>query len=282
MKFRNQSRVAAVALLTSLALVSGAAKADKLDDIKKAGTVRIAVFDSNPPFGFIDPQTKKLAGYDVDIANAVASDLGVKVELRPTNPANRIPLLSSKKIDLIAANFTITDERAKQVNFSIPYFATGQKFIARKGVLKTPDDIAKLRIGADKGTVQEITLRERYPTAKVISYDDTPLAFAALRNGNVQAITQDDAKLVGLLANVPEAQKADFEISPFSITHEYQAVAATKGEDRLIDAVNQTLLKLEKDGDAEKIYNRWFGAETKSAQPRGDFKFAPLDSQAKP
>ena len=54
----------------------------------------------------------------------------------------------------------------------MPYFATGQKFIARKGVLKTPEDIKK-RIGADKGTVQEITLRERFPTAKVISYDDT-------------------------------------------------------------------------------------------------------------
>ncbi|MBI6547709.1 ABC transporter substrate-binding protein [Xenorhabdus lircayensis] len=281
MKIRNKSRVAVTALLTGLALVSGVAKADKLDDIKKAGTVRIAVFDSNPPFGFIDPQTKKLAGYDVDIANAIASDLGVKLELRPTNPANRIPLLSSKKIDLIAANFTITAERAKQVNFSIPYFATGQKFIARKGVLTSPDDIAKLRIGADKGTVQEITLREHYPTAKVISYDDTPLAFAALRNGNVQAITQDDAKLVGLLANVPEAQKADFEISPFSITREYQAVAASRGEGRLIDSVNQTLLKLEKEGEAEKIYNRWFGPETKSAQPRGDFKFAPLESQAK-
>ncbi|MBD2804860.1 ABC transporter substrate-binding protein [Xenorhabdus szentirmaii] len=281
MEIRNKSRVAVTALLTGLALISGVAKADKLDDIKKAGTVRIAVFDSNPPFGFIDPQTKKLAGYDVDIANAIASDLGVKLELRPTNPANRIPLLSSKKIDLIAANFTVTDERAKQVDFSIPYFATGQKFIARKGVLTTPDDIAKLRIGADKGTVQEITLRERYPTAKVISYDDTPLAFAALRNGNVQAITQDDAKLIGLLANVPDAQKADFEISPFSITREYQAVAASKGEGRLIDAVNQTLLKLEKDGEAEKIYNRWFGPETKSAQPRGDFKFAPLADQAK-
>ncbi|MDX7998691.1 transporter substrate-binding domain-containing protein [Xenorhabdus sp. Reich] len=281
MKVRNKSRVAVTVLLTGLALISGVAKADKLDDIKKAGTVRIAVFDSNPPFGFIDPQTKKLAGYDVDIANAIASDLGVKLELRPTNPANRIPLLSSKKIDLIAANFTITDERAKQVDFSVPYFATGQKFIARKGVLTTPDDIAKLRIGADKGTVQEITLREHYPTAKVISYDDTPLAFAALRNGNVQAITQDDAKLVGLLANVPSAQKADFEISPFSITREYQAVAASKGEGRLIDVVNQTLLKLEKEGEAEKIYNRWFGPETKSAQPRGGFKFAPLESQAK-
>ncbi|MEK9499193.1 ABC transporter substrate-binding protein [Photorhabdus sp. P32] len=274
-----KSRVFITALLAGLTLVTGTAKADKLDDIKKAGAVRIAVFDSNPPFGFIDPQTKKLAGYDVDIANAIANDLGVKLELRPTNPANRLPLLASKKVDLIAANFTVTNERAKQVNFSIPYFATGQKFIARKGVLKSPEDIKNLRIGADKGTVQEITLREHYPTAKVISYDDTPLAFAALRNGNVQAITQDDAKLVGLLANVPEAQKAEFEISPFSITREYQAVAAAKGQERLVEAVNQTLLKLEKEGEAAEIYNRWFGPETKSAQPRGDFKFAPLEQQ---
>ncbi|KGM26442.1 amino acid ABC transporter substrate-binding protein [Photorhabdus luminescens] len=274
-----KSRILITTLLAGLALVTGAAKADKLDDIKKAGTVRIAVFDSNPPFGFIDPQTKKLAGYDVDIANAIANDLGVKLELRPTNPANRLPLLASKKVDLIAANFTVTNERAKQVDFSIPYFATGQKFIARKGVLKSPEGIKNLRIGADKGTVQEITLREHYPTAKVISYDDTPLAFAALRNGNVQAITQDDAKLVGLLANVPEAQKAEFEISPFSITREYQAVAAAKGQERLVEAVNQTLLKLEKEGEAAEIYNRWFGPETKSAQPRGDFKFAPLEQQ---
>ncbi|AWK15245.1 ABC transporter substrate-binding protein [Candidatus Fukatsuia symbiotica] len=275
-------------LLTSFVTLSGVAYADKLDEIKGAGVVRVAVFDSNPPFGYVDPLTKKLVGYDVDIAEAIAKALSVelklpvesiKLELRATNPANRIPLLKSKKVDLIAANFTITREREKEVDFSLPYFATGQKFIARKGVLKTPEDIKQLRIGADKGTVQEITLREHYPMAKVISYDDTPIAFAALRNGNVQAITQDDAKLVGLLGNIPVAQKADFEISPFSITKEYQGVAAAKGEKRLIEFINRTLIKLEEDGDALNIYNRWFGAETRSAQPRGDFKFALLDQQ---
>lgn len=276
-----KKQVVTLTLLAGLISVSGIAQADKLDDIQKAGVVKIAVFDSNPPFGFVDPQTKKLVGYDVDIAEAIGKALGVKVELRATNPANRIPLLTSQKVDLIAANFTITDERAKQVNFSIPYFATGQKFIARKGVLKTPEDIKALRIGADKGTVQEITLREHYPTAKVISYDDTPLAFAALRNGNVQAITQDDAKLVGLLANVPDAQKAEFEISPFSITKEYQGVAVPKGEDRLTQKVDETLLQLEKTGEAKQTYDRWFGPTTKSAQPRGDFTFAPLDKQPK-
>ncbi|AIU90315.1 ABC transporter substrate-binding protein [Pectobacterium brasiliense] len=276
-----KKQILTVTLLAGLASVSGAAQADKLDDIQKAGVVKIAVFDSNPPFGYVDPQSKKLVGYDVDIAEAIGKALGVKVELRATNPANRIPLLSSQKVDLIAANFTITDERAKQVNFSIPYFATGQKFIARKGVLKTPEDIKTLRIGADKGTVQEITLREHYPTAKVISYDDTPLAFAALRNGNVQAITQDDAKLVGLLANVPDAQKAEFEISPFSITKEYQGVGIPKGEERLTAKINDTLINLEKQGEAKTIYDRWFGPSTKSSQPRGDFTFAPLDQQPK-
>lgn len=264
----------------SLALLAGfssIASADQLDDIKKADVVNIAVFDSNPPFGYVDPQTKKIVGYDVDIANEIGKALGVKVELKATNPANRIPLLSSKKVDLIAANFTITPQRAKEVDFSVPYFATGQKFIARKGVLKQPDDIAKLRIGADKGTVQEITLRDKYPTAKVISYDDTPVAFTALRNGNVQAITQDDAKLVGLLANLPDAIKADFEISPFSITKEYQGIGITKGETRLVEAVNNVLLGLEKDGEAAKIYDRWFGPETKSSMPRGDFKFGPVE-----
>lgn len=270
MKFLTKSLIT-IAFLGTL-LSTNSAFADRLDDIEKRGEIKIAVFDSNPPFGFIDETTNKIVGLDVDYANAIAKELNVKVELVPTNPANRIPLLTSKKADLIVANFTVTDERAKTVDFSLPYFATGQKFIAKKGVLKTADDLKNLRIGADKGTVMEITLREKYPTAKVISYDDTPFAFAALRNGVVQAITQDDAKLIGLLANVPEEQRENFEISSFSITQEYQAVGIPKGETRLIDKVNQILLKLETNGEALTIYNRWFGPNTKSAMPRGVFK----------
>lgn len=267
---------AIVALIGSI-LTASYAHADRLDDIEKRGQIKIAVFDSNPPFGYIDEKTNKIVGLDVDYANEIAKALKVKVELVPTNPANRIPLLTSQKADLIVANFTVTQERAKTVDFSLPYFATGQKFIARKGVLKTADDIKNLRIGADKGTVMEITLREKYPTAKVISYDDTPFAFAALRNGVVQAITQDDAKLIGLLANVPEQQRTEFEISPFSITKEYQAVGIPKGETRLKEKLNQILLKLESDGDAVTIYNRWFGPETSSAMPRGDFKIGQVE-----
>lgn len=271
MKSIIKQTATALALVGALTAINSA-YADRLADIEKSGEIKIAVFDSNPPFGFVDEKTKQIVGLDVDYANAIGKALDVKVKLVPTNPANRIPILSSQKADLIVANFTVTEDRAQVVDFSVAYFATGQKFIAKKGVLKTPDDLKNLRIGADKGTVMEITLREQYPSAKVISYDDTPFAFAALRNGVVQAITQDDAKLVGLLANVPTEQRNDFEISSFSITKEYQAVGIPKGETQLKDKVDHILLKMEDDGEAKQIYNRWFGPDTSSAMPRGDFK----------
>lgn len=253
-------------LVALTAMISGVAHADRLDDIKKAGVLRVATFDSNPPFGFVDPATNQIVGLDVDYAKAIADKLGVKLELQSTNPANRIPFLLSKKVDLVLANFTITDERAKQVDFSIPYFSSGQQFLAKKGVLKSPDQISSLRIGVDKGTTNEIAVREQFPQATLVAYDDTPFAFAALRAGNVQAITQDGPKLVGLLANIPDRQ--NYEIPPFSITKDYMGVGIPKGEPRLVAFVNDTLRGLEANGTAVTIYNRWFGPQTKTPLPR--------------
>lgn len=263
----NMKKSLIAALL--LSLVSTLALADRLDDIKKSGVLRAAVFDSNPPFGFVDAKTKKITGLDVEYAEAIAAKIGVKLELVPTNPANRIPLLASGKADIVAANFTITEERAKQLDFSHPYFATGARLIARKGKLTSPEQLAGMRVGVDKGTTMEILLRTQYPKTTLVAYDDTPLAFAALRNGNVQAISQDDAKLIALLAQAPDKDK--YEISPFALSREYQGIGVPKGEARLLAMVNDTLTQLEKSGQAQKIHERWFGPTTKAPLPR-DFK----------
>lgn len=238
----------------------GSAHADRLDDIKKAGVLKVAAFDANPPFGYVDAASKQIVGLDVDYAKVLAEKLGVKLEIKPTNPANRIPLLVSGSVDLVLANFTITEERAKQVDFSIPYFASGQQFLAKKGTLSSPEQLNSLRIGADKGTVNEIVLRRDFPKATVVSYDDTPFAFTALRNGNVQAITQDGPKLIGLLANVPD--KENYEIPAFSISNDYIGVGIPKGEARLKDLVDKTLVELEANGKAASIYDAWFGPKT--------------------
>lgn len=258
-------KLTAVAAL-ALAVISGLAHADRLDDIKKAGVLRVAAFDSNPPFGFVDAKSKQIEGLDVDYAKALADKLGVKLQVLPTNPANRIPLLTANKVDLVLANFTITPERAEQVDFSIPYFSSGQQFIVRKGSLKSPDELNKWRVGVDKGTVNEGVLREKFPGAKVIAYDDTPFAFTALRNGQVQAITQDGPKLIGLLANVPDKDK--YEVPPFTISNDLIGVGIPKGEKALAEFVNQSFTELEAQGQAQKIYDTWFGPDTKTPLAR--------------
>lgn len=255
-----------IAATLTLALVAGVAQADRLDDIKKTGVLKVASFDSNPPFGFVDQKSRQITGLDVDFAQALADKLGVKLEVLPTNPANRVPLLTSNKVDLVLANFTITEERAKQVDFSIPYFASGQQFLAKKGVLSSPEQLSSLRIGVDKGTVNEIVLREKYPQAKLVAYDDTPFAFTALRNGNVQAITQDGPKLIGLLANVPD--KENYEIPAFSISEDLIGIGIPKGETALKSFVDETLLELESQGKAQAIYDVWFGPQSKTPLER--------------
>lgn len=183
-----------------------------------------------------------------------------------TNPANRIPLLQSGKADLIVADITITPERAQVIDFSTPYFVTGQQFLVPAGSPDKLDEYSKARIGAVKGTTGEQALHQRFPQARVLSYDDIPLALTALRNGNVQAITQDSTILAGLLAEAPD--KAKFKILPDLLSKEEIGVGVKKGEPALLKAVNDELVKLEKTGEAAKIYDVWFGPATKTPQPR--------------
>lgn len=263
------SRRSALAVFTLLALsgaASIAAHADQLSDIKKAGVIRVATFDSNPPFGSIDAKTHNIVGYDVDFANALAKALGVKVELVPTNPANRIPLLQSGKADIIVADITITPERAKVIDFSVPYFVTGQQFLVPATSSNNLNDYATARIGAVKGTTGEQELHNRFPNSRVLSYDDIPLALSALRNGNVQAITQDSTILAGLLDGAPD--KAKYKVIPELLSKEEIGVGVKKGETTLLSFINHELVTLENNGQAVTIYNNWFGPQTKSPQPR--------------
>lgn len=258
-----------VAAAGAALLSSGSVWADRLQDIKKAGVLRVAAFDGNPPFGFVDPKSRQIVGLDVDYAQEFAKRLGVKLQLVPTNPANRVPLLVSGKVDLVLANFTITDERAKQVNFSAPYFSSGTQFIAPKGKLTSAEQLSSLRIAVDKGTTNEIVLREKYPQATLVAFDDTPFAFTALRNGNVQALAQDGPKLVGLLGTIKDAKERDkWEVPAFTISNDYIGVGIPKGETALTDWVNTTLKDLEAKGQAGKIYDDWFGPKSNTPLAR--------------
>lgn len=258
-----------LALVFTLGLV-GTASADLLDTIKKRGTLIAGVKDSTPGFGFVDEKTRELVGYDVDFVRAIANKLGVKLQLKPVTSASRMPQLLEGNIDIIAATMTKTAERAKQIDFSYTYFFTGQKFLVKKGTVKGLADLDGKRIGTAKGSTSEQNASKALPKATVLSFDDYPQAFLALQQGKVVAVTTDESILAAIHSKAPN--KDQFEIADVQISDEPYGLGIKKGEKAFVDFVNNTLLEMEKSGEAKKLHDKWFGANSSIPIKRGNFK----------
>jgi polar amino acid transport system substrate-binding protein len=265
--------------LTIVALVLAALRpghASQLDDIRTAGVLRAAVFDSNPPFGARDPISDRLVGYDIDVADAIAKHIGVGLQLVATNPANRIPLLQAGKVDLIVAYLTITHERAEVIDFSILYFRTGVQLLVLAGDSNRFEDFVYSRIGVVRGTTQEEYLSHDFRAAQRLVFDDTPQAMQALRDASVAAVAQDHHTLAGFLAAAPD--RARFKILPVYITEDNVGIWLPKNQKELLDAMNGELLELEQSGAAPRIYHRWLDSIGGTLQER-NFKIAvPCDA----
>ena len=236
-------KLCALMIMLAVLVAMRPSHASQLDDIRAAGLLRAAVFDSNPPFGAMDPVSHQLVGYDVDFANAIARHIGVKLQLVATNPSNRIPLLQAGKADLIVAYLTITHKRAEVIDFSIPYFRTGVQLLVLAGDSNRFEDFVYSRIGVVKNTTQEEYLSHDFRAAQRSVYDDTPQAMQALRNGSVAAVAQDHHTLAGFLAHAPD--RARFKILPIFLTEENVGIGLAKNQKELLDAVNGELLELE-------------------------------------
>lgn len=247
-------------------LCAGAWAGDTLKEVKKRGVLRAGVKDLTPGFGFVDMQTGEIRGYDVDFAQAIAKKLGVKLELWVVTDAERTAYLKDGKVDLIAATMTKTRERAKDIAFSYTYFVTGQKFLVRKGTVKGLYDLEHKIIGTSMGSTSIQNAKKALPTASILSYDDTSQAFFAMRQGEVFAVTSDEAILTGLLANAPD--RMWYEIPDIRISDEPYALGVRKGDRAFLNAVNRTLLEMEKKGEAGKIFDRWFGPESPTPMKR--------------
>jgi len=251
------------------ALCSGAWAGDTLKDVKKRGVLRVGVKDLTPGFGFVDMQSGEIKGYDVDFAQAIAKKLGVKLELWVVTDAERLEYLKAGKVDLIAATLTRTPERAKEIAFSHVYFVTGQKFLVRKGTVKGLYDLDHKIIGTSMGSTSIHNAKKALPNASIITYEDSSQAFFALRQGEIFAVTSDEAILAGMLARAPD--KMWYEIPDIRISSEPYALGIRKGDRAFLNIVNHTLLEMERKGEAKKIFDRWFGPGS-SAPMKRSFK----------
>lgn len=148
--------------------------ARSLDEIKKSGVLKVAVFSDKAPFGYIDKDGKN-AGYDIVFAERLAKDLGVKVKYTSVDPAARVDVLTSNKVDITLANFTVTDERKEKVDFAKPYMKVALGVVSPENAEIT--DVSQLKgktLIIAKGTTAEAISRRTNPTSSCRSTTSTP------------------------------------------------------------------------------------------------------------
>ena len=212
-----------------------------LDQIKKSGSIKIGVFSDKNPFGYVD-ENGKYQGYDVYFARRIAEDLGVEVEFVSTEAANRVEALQTGKVDIILANFTVTEERAQQVDFALPYMnvalgvvSPSDKVITELSQIGTDDAVIVI-----SGTTAEIYLEENNPEITLKKYDTYSDAKTAFENGQGVAWANDNTEVIayantvdGYTVGIPKLGSDD-TIAP----------AVTKGNKTLLTWINDEIKAL--------------------------------------
>ncbi|MDI3381571.1 ABC transporter substrate-binding protein [Xenophilus aerolatus] len=265
--------ILSAALAAASLLHAGSALADQLADIKAKGQIVIGVLGTDEPNSFVDPKTRELIGYDVDLGTAVARKIGVKPVFKQIAVAARIPELQQGHVDLLAASLTHNKEREAQIDFSLTTFITGQKVLVKKasGIADVPQ-LAGKRVLTVKGGTQEPNIRKAVPNVDVVTFETTQQAFLALQQGKGVAYVNDESSLVDDLGKLG-ARGVDYTILPTNLSVEPLALGIKKGETGVKAVVDDTLRELEKSGQAEKIFFKWYGPGTKTKFEKRPFKF---------
>lgn len=222
-----------------------------LDEIKESGEINLGVFSDKSPFGYVD-ENGEYQGYDIYLAERLGKDLGVKINYVSTEAANRVEYLETGKVDIILANFTVTDERAEKVDFALPYMNVSLGVVSPdsrviKDVSELTDDDEVIVIS---GTTAETYFTENLPDVKLQKYDTYANAKNALENGTAAAWANDNTEVIafanenkGYTVGIPELGSQD-TIAP----------AVSKGNETLLAWLNEELTSLGSEDFFHKAY----------------------------
>jgi len=229
---------------------SANAKARSLDEIKKSGKIKIAVFSDKAPFGYVD-KDGKYQGYDVYFAEQLAKDLGVEPEYTSVDPAARGDVLTSNKVDLVLANFTVTDERKEKVDFAKPYMKVALGVVSPESAQIT--DVSQLdgkTLIIAKGTTAETWFEKNAPNVKLQKYDQYADAYNALLDGRGDAFSTDNTEVLAW-AKINKG----FKVGITKLGDEDTiAPAVQKGNKELLNWINDEIVKLGKENFFHKDY----------------------------
>jgi polar amino acid transport system substrate-binding protein len=272
--FMQRSIAVVVAAVSAMLLtVVLPAAADRMDEVKARGKIIVGVSDTTPPFSFKRPGENEHAGYDIDLARAVAKRLGVGVETVSLSSAERIPMLQQGKLDFVATSMTRTPERLREIDFSLIYFVTPHAVIVKKSSgITSVQQLAGRKAASASTSTAGGNLKEVVPSVDIVNVRDYAVAFAALKDGSVDAFPTDESVLRAIVQQ--DSNPDDYLFLPDFTKSRSVGFALKKGEPGFKDAINRALLDIEASGEAAKIFDAWFGPGSQEPMPR-KFKIQP-------
>lgn len=233
------------ALIVGLTALSAYAKTKyrTVEQIKKSGVIRIAVFSDKKPFGYVD-EYGKYQGYDVYFAERLAKDLSVKVKYVPVEAAARVEVLETGKVDIVLANFTVTPARAEKVDFALPYMKCALGVVSNeKDLITSPEQLEGKTLIVSKGTTAETFFTENYPKVNLLKFDQYSEAYNALLDGRGAGLSTDNTEVLAWAIENP-----GFAVGIESLgSLDTIAPAVTKGNKTLLDFINSEIKNLAKE-----------------------------------
>ena len=218
-------------------------QARTVEEIKESGKIVIGVFSDKKPFGYVD-SNGDYQGYDVYFGNRIAKDLGVEVEYVPVEAASRVEYLVSNKVDIILANFTVTEERKEKVDFTLPYMKVALGVVSLESQLIT--DVEQLNgktLIVSKGTTAETYFTENYPDVNLLKFDQYSEAYNALLDGRGDALSTDNTEVLAWAL-----ENEGFKVGIESLGNvDTIAAAVQKGNRELLDWINHEIVELGKE-----------------------------------
>ena len=248
---------------------SNAVSKQSVDAIKKAGKITMATNAEFPPFEYLE--NDKVVGVDADIAAEIAKDLGVELEIVDGKFDAVIPSVQSGKASFGAAGMTVTEDRAKKVDFSVKYNTSTQYIIVPKDSdVKTIEDLAGKRIGVQLGTTGDFIITDEVEGYK--DKDGNPVkgvlqdtgatitrannaidATQDMVNGKLDAVVIDKLPAENIVATQATTKTFELVYSDGSNTEEQYAIAVAKGNETLLEAINKTLQRLMDEGKIDEF-----------------------------
>jgi polar amino acid transport system substrate-binding protein len=245
------------ALIAATAIVAGPASAITPQEIKSKGKLVVGIQADNPPWGYVDAATGKADGIDADIAALFGKELGVPVEFVGLEVANRIPALTSGRVDVLFATMAMLPDRAKAVQYGKPYVANTIYLIAPKATpIKTNADMGKYTIGVARASMQDTDVTKNAPAdTKILRFAGDSASVQAMLSGQVEAIGGN----IFYAKRLNESKPGTFE-NKLEFTKLYNGPCSRLGEKEINAAINAFIDKIRANGELAKIQNKWMGS----------------------